>query len=388
MRVVFALSRMSGKVADAWLFALCTFLQDKGHEPAIVSRSELRHAPEFYGVPLNVPLFDAGEDGAAGCLWHDATCWRRRLGAWKKALLHHTPDIVVACDLLANLQTLLTLRDSGIPIVVMEQSDPLAPPALAPTATVANNQGELPLRFKLMRRTLYLKAARVVMRTEAAQQWGASLTPPWKTQYIPGFIEAPPPPEDHPPESWLSKPCIVAMGDLIEENEYPTLLHAFAHCAGDYPEWAMFIIGKGPEQGSLEALLTFLQTQGLKDRVLLLPPQENPWTVLHHADVFAMSGALDIFPKELCQAMACGVPGLAFDHSWGGGSVITHGEDGLLAPADNPQAFAEVMRRMLADQALRRRLSRNAPLVLEHFGKDAVLTQWGHLLEGLAKQKK
>ena len=61
----------------------------------------------------------------------------------------------------------------------------------------------------------------------------------------------------------------------------------------------------------------------------------------------------------LLEAMSCGRP-VVGSRVGGIQSLVTDGEDGLLAPPGNPGALAEAVLRILLDPALAARLSTNA----------------------------
>ena len=66
--------------------------------------------------------------------------------------------------------------------------------------------------------------------------------------------------------------------------------------------------------------------------------------------------------------------------SQGPSALIREGDDGLLVPIDDPEALAGGVRRLLADPALRKRLSAaGTARVTAEFSEAAVVGQWKSL---------
>jgi glycosyltransferase involved in cell wall biosynthesis len=80
----------------------------------------------------------------------------------------------------------------------------------------------------------------------------------------------------------------------------------------------------------------------------------------------AASGERDGLPVAMTEAMAVGVPVVATGVS-GIPEVVQDGESGLLVPPDDPDALADAIDRVLADDALRHRLAAGARRAVADF---------------------
>ena len=77
-------------------------------------------------------------------------------------------------------------------------------------------------------------------------------------------------------------------------------------------------------------------------------------------------------PKSLLEAAACGRPLLASDVP-GCREIVRHGDNGLLFEVDHPNALADAMEQLIADQALRLRMGqRGRQMVEERFSSHSI----------------
>lgn len=160
-------------------------------------------------------------------------------------------------------------------------------------------------------------------------------------------------PVDH---SWFfdpNVPVILAAGRLVACKDYPTLLAAFALLVKQRPV-RLVILGDGPEKKSLEKLTEKL---GLSRQVSFLGFKENPYAYMKKASVFVLSSLQEGFGNVIIEAMACGVPVVATDCPVGPGEIITHRENGILVPVQDPKELARVVLEILSNPSLRQVLS-------------------------------
>ena len=174
----------------------------------------------------------------------------------------------------------------------------------------------------------------------------------------------------------LSNPVVVAAGRYAGEKGYDRLIDAFAAVAGRHPGWTLKIFGHGPLQGALQRQAERL---GLADRVLLPGLAGDIEAELRASSVFALSSIHEGLPMALAEAMACGVPCVAFDCAPGVREIVTDEVDGLVVPPRDVDALAEGLDRLMGDDALRRRLGAAARESVRRFAPDEVLAQWEDL---------
>jgi glycosyltransferase involved in cell wall biosynthesis len=171
---------------------------------------------------------------------------------------------------------------------------------------------------------------------------------------------------------------MVTLGRLSAEKQFDYLLRAFERCGSRHPEWSLQIIGEGPERQSLEALAADL---GIGRRVRFPGIVQDPEAILCNADLFVLTSRYEGFPNALVEAMACGLAVLSFDCPSGPNEIIRHGVDGVLVPAQDLDALAGSMDRLMGDDAERTRLGARALEVADRFDVERIMSMWEDVIE-------
>ncbi len=175
-----------------------------------------------------------------------------------------------------------------------------------------------------------------------------------------------------------SGPLIGAIGRLERQKGFDTLIRALA----DLDHAALLIVGDGSERGRLEAIA---REVGVAERILWVGWCDDPRAYLPAVDVLALPSRFEGFPLAVLEALLARTAVVAADV----GSVreaVVDGKTGLLVPPDDPGALAAALRRLLADELLRRRLGENGRrLVLDRFTADRMAAGFESLYRELLR---
>ncbi|CAG0943868.1 colanic acid/amylovoran biosynthesis glycosyltransferase [Anaerolineae bacterium] len=155
-------------------------------------------------------------------------------------------------------------------------------------------------------------------------------------------------------------PLILGIGRLVEKKGFDDLIRACAQLRDRGMVFHCEIVGKGPQEAALRALVAEL---GLGNQVRLVGPksQDDVIAAYRRAAVFALpcvvgaDGNRDGLPTVLLEAMAMRVPVVSTDVT-GVPEIINPDVTGLLTPQNNAAALADALARLLADAALRERM--------------------------------
>lgn len=144
---------------------------------------------------------------------------------------------------------------------------------------------------------------------------------------------------------------VLAVGRLVAEKDFTTLLRAFARL--DRPHAKLVILGKGPQQAKLEAEIERL---GIKGRVEMPGYSKEPWNHYARAKCFVSSSNSEPFGNVIVEAMAYGLPIVATACD-GPQEILQHGTHGRIVSVGDHVQLAHAIADTLdnpGDPALRR----------------------------------
>lgn len=118
----------------------------------------------------------------------------------------------------------------------------------------------------------------------------------------------------------------------------------------------LMLIGEGPDLSTVRSMVSDL---GLEGDTHFLGKQEDVAEVISMADVMLLPSEKESFGLVALEAMACGVP-VVTTNAGGLPEVVPDGECGFLLPVGDVAGMAERTVRLLTDEDLYRRLSRNS----------------------------
>lgn len=186
-------------------------------------------------------------------------------------------------------------------------------------------------------------------------------------------------------QTWFdgSVPTIVAVGRMVPQKDYGTLLRAFKIVKEKVACRVVFI-----GEGELEQYLrTFAEELGVADDVAFLGYQENPFKFMRKSNVFVLSSLWEGFSCALSEALASGVPVVSTDCPSGPSELIQNGVTGLLVPVHDFEALAQAILRVLTDEQFAASLREQGPKSLYAFAPDVIARQYIALFEKVFAQQ-
>lgn len=161
--------------------------------------------------------------------------------------------------------------------------------------------------------------------------------------------------------------AVLYVGRLAPEKNLGTLATAFHAMRQVDASLRLVVVGDGPARREL--------TEALPDAVFA-GRRSGEDLAAHYAsaDLFVFPSMTETFGNVTTEAMASGLPVLAYDHA-AAGQLITSGESGLLARFGNAADFVGHAVRLAADPAGSVRLGSNARRLAGSLGWERIVAQ-------------
>ncbi len=122
---------------------------------------------------------------------------------------------------------------------------------------------------------------------------------------------------------------------------------------------------------------------GISDSVCLQQSVTAIDVVYANAAVFVLSSRFDCYPMVLIEAMASGLPCIAYDCPCGPAAIIEPGETGFLIPNGNQELFVSHLKQLLADEELRLEMGKKGKEKVAQQSIDLIMEQWHTFLSAI-----
>jgi glycosyltransferase involved in cell wall biosynthesis len=173
---------------------------------------------------------------------------------------------------------------------------------------------------------------------------------------------------------------VIAVGRYFDEKGYDMLLQAWSFVEKENKEWTLDIFGDG-NKTLYEKIATSLgldmQRCHLNDSVVDVQKEYL------NSSLFVCTSRFEGFGMGIIEAMACGLPVVAFDCLWGPRSIIKNGVDGILVENGNVEKMAKTILSLIVSPDKLSQMGKNARKNVCRFNMDTVAEQWKQLFDSL-----
>ena len=178
---------------------------------------------------------------------------------------------------------------------------------------------------------------------------------------------------------------VIAVGRLDYQKGFDRLIQAWeiAQKNESFKDWTLDIFGQGEWQDMLQQMI---DKAGLNHNTHINKPTNAIGKEYANSSLIVMTSNYEGFGMVLVEAMACGVPAIAFDCKCGPSDIIDNGKNGLLVKEGDIAGLAEAIMKLMGDEQLRKRMSVNARSVVETYSEETVMNKWISLFTSLTEQ--
>lgn len=150
-------------------------------------------------------------------------------------------------------------------------------------------------------------------------------------------------------------------------------IRAFALVQERWPDASLTLVGGGPQESQLRALVDQLRLRQVTFVGRVRPDEIARYYAEN--DIYIQSPNIDNMPTSILEAYASGLPVVSTE-AGGVPAILADGEHGLLSPLDDDEALASRILKLLEQPGLAQDLARNAYAECQAFSWSQVRGQW------------
>jgi GalNAc-alpha-(1->4)-GalNAc-alpha-(1->3)-diNAcBac-PP-undecaprenol alpha-1,4-N-acetyl-D-galactosaminyltransferase len=167
------------------------------------------------------------------------------------------------------------------------------------------------------------------------------------------------------------KKNVLMVGRLIKTKHQDKLIEMFAKVSP--PDWNLILVGYDHlKQENMENLKEMARNLNVEQRVVFMGKMDNVEKIYCTSSVFAFTSSSEGFPNVIGEAMAAGLPVIAYDCIAGPSEMIIDGKNGFLVPLFDNSQFEEKLAKLMDDEGLRETLGYNARESIKKFSSEKV----------------
>jgi GalNAc-alpha-(1->4)-GalNAc-alpha-(1->3)-diNAcBac-PP-undecaprenol alpha-1,4-N-acetyl-D-galactosaminyltransferase len=164
---------------------------------------------------------------------------------------------------------------------------------------------------------------------------------------------------------------VLMVGRLIMTKHQDKLIEMFAKI--NLPDWKLILVGYDHlKQNNMERLKKLANDLKIEKRVVFTGKKDNIRDFYLDSSIFAFTSSSEGFPNTIGEAMAAGLPVIAFDCIAGPSEMITDGYNGYLIPLYDYMQFEAKLTQLMEDQELREKFGSNARESIKKFASERI----------------
>jgi glycosyltransferase involved in cell wall biosynthesis len=180
--------------------------------------------------------------------------------------------------------------------------------------------------------------------------------------------------------SSLTNKRVIAVGRHAYEKGYDRMFAAWKQVVKKYPEWMLDIYGDDNPEYDIRQIA---RDTGVETSVNFILPTKNIIGAYINSSICLMTSRYEGFGMVLLEAMACGVPCVAFNCPVGPSDIISNTIDGVLVKDGKIEDLVKSVLLLIEDTALRLEMGAKAKKSSEAYNLDVIMQQWDVLFKSL-----
>jgi glycosyltransferase involved in cell wall biosynthesis len=161
------------------------------------------------------------------------------------------------------------------------------------------------------------------------------------------------------------------------------LLMIWAKVVENHSDWVLDIYGQWDADLKYSKMVKGLD---ISNNVNFCMPTAAIQDKYNQSSVFLMTSRSEAFGMVLIEAMASGLPCVAYDCPIGPRAIINDGVNGFLIEDGNVDSYVQKTKLLIKDENLRMKMGKNAQESVKKYDLDSIMQQWISLFESLVNK--
>ena len=366
MKILYLVPNISneGGVARVLSVKINYFIEKLGFEIHILTQNK-GNFPLFYEFNSKIKLHDISLKGNKFSFFFQ---YKKTL---QKAVNTINPDVIIVCDNGLKAFTIPFFLKSDKPIIFESHGSKFIQEFEIKNNVFSKLKLYLLLKFKEIGARKFTKV--VALSDENLKEWNVKK----------GIVIANPIWFETKELAKLENKKAIVLARHSYEKGLDRLLPIWQKVLKKYPDWILEIYGKSDKNLTLQNLALSLK---IDKNIRFFEPVKSIDKKYLGTSFFLMTSRSEGFGMALVEAMALGLPCVAYDCPVGPRSIIFNNENGFLVEDGNSDLFVEKINLLIENKDLRLDIGKKAKNSCEKYNLEAIMLQWKMLFEEVVKK--
>lgn len=173
-------------------------------------------------------------------------------------------------------------------------------------------------------------------------------------------------------QSKLDNKTVISVGRYDLVKGFDMLIDAWGIVAKKHTDWRLKIVGPGERAYYQEQV----RRLGLEQYISCKEASNKIYDEMASSSLYVLSSRSEGFGLVLIEAMAVGLPCVAFSCSAGPRSIISNYQNGILVEKENVEKLAEAICYLIEHKKERKEFSEKAKANSEHYSVEIIMQKW------------
>lgn len=352
-----------GGVARVLSVKINYLVEKKNYEVHILTQND-GNSPLFYEFNDKIKLHDISLKG------NKISFFFQYKKALQKTIKAVNPDVIIICDNGFKAFLVPFILRTKIPVIFESHGSKYVRETKPKNNFISKSIFNFQLKFKEFAAKKFTKF--VALSDENLKEWRVNngiviSNPLWFSTEKTAELE--------------NKKALVLARHSYEKG-IDRLLLIWQKVIQKYPDWILEIYGNSNENKEYKKLAISLE---IDKNVCFLEPVKNISKKYLEASFYLMTSRSEGFPMVLIEAMAFGLPCVAYDCPTGPKAIIDNENNGFLVENDNEDAFVGAVSSLIENKNLRLEMGEKAQKSVKKFNLEIIMKQWVNLFDSLVK---